>query len=84
MVIDGRVANGFTNERSYFLESTIHFSSGLLVAKVNALEGGVWVKGLAEINSVVINFLEEIPDSFELMENEGVDGVLAECCEDFR
>ena len=83
MVIDGKVANGFANERSYFLESSIHFSSGLLVAKVSALEGNVRVKGLTEINSVIINFLKEIPDSFELMEDEGVDGVLAECCEDF-
>ena len=83
MVIDGKVANGFANERSYFLESSIHFSSGLLVAKVEALEGNVWVEGLTEINSVIMNFLEEIPNRFELMKNEGVDWVLAECCEDF-
>ena len=82
MVIDGKVANGFTNERSYFLESSIYFSSGLLVPKVNALEGGVRVKGFIEINSIIVNFLKEIPDSLELMEDEGVDGVLAEGCED--
>ena len=85
MVVDGKVANGFRDERSYFDESSIYFSSGLLIIiQVNVLEGNVRVEGFVEINSIIVNFLEEIPDSLEVVKDEGVDGILTEGCKDLR